>query len=323
MKTIASTLKSTLKNMYDVADVSAGFEYWFFKFLGFALSIFEYEDLPESIPSRELELLFILQGYATPFYDNNGYPVAVPTNIYGYDKYYTPNTGTYGNAIIPTKTLYFQNNTEHKQNAVLMFNNDLHTNIFYLRSDGALLSLIQRYARRMADLEASENIYTVKTRFGNAPVGSTDSVRNSIKNFIEKIRIGKFDTITDDSIINCFRTVDFGNNTNENLMTFATARDKIIEQFFRDIGVKMANQKKAQVTSNEIESDEQLLLISIDDMLKTREQGIKDFNEFFHTNATVKINPKYNRANFAESKSVNEQETVSESETEIGGDENE
>lgn len=306
MKTIASTIKASLKNMYDVADVSEGFKYWFFKFLGFALSIFEYENLPESIPSRELELLFILQGYATPFYDNKGFPVAVPTNIYGYDKYYTPNTGTYGNAIIPTKTLYFQNNTEHKQNAVLMFNNDIHTNVFYLRSDGALLSLIQRYARRMADLEASENIYTVKTRFGNAPVGSTESVRNSIMNFVNKICLGRFDTITDDSIINCFRTVDFGNKTNENLMTFATARDKIIEQFFRDIGVKMANQKKAQVTSNEVESDEQLLLISIDDMLKTRKQGLKDFNAFFHTNATVKINPKYNRANFTESKTETE-----------------
>ena len=322
MKTIASTLKMALKNMYDVSDVSAGFEYWFFKFLGFALSIFEYENLPESIPSRELELLLILQGYATPFYDNRGLPVAVPTNIYGYDKYYTPNSGTYGNAIIPTKTLYFQNNAEHTQNAVLMFNSDLHTNIFYLWSDGALLSLIQRYARRMADLEASENIYTVKTRFGNAPVGSTDSVRNSIKNFVDKIRVGKFDTITDDSIINCFRTVDFGNNTNENLMSFAAARDKIIEQFFRDIGVKMSNQKKAQVTSNEIESDEQLLLISIDDMLKTRKQGLDDFNRFFHTNATVRINPKYDRANFSEK--VNERGSGTEDKTEIkGGNENE
>ena len=256
MRTIANVIKNSLKNLYDVSDVSEGYRYWFYKFLGFTLSIFEYSGLPDSIPSRELELLLILQGYATPFYDNRGLPVAIPTSIYDFDRYYTPTRGTYGNAIIPTKQLYFQNNTKHPQNAVLMFNDDLQTNVFYLKSDGALLSLIQRYARRMADLEASENIYTVKTRFGNAPVGSTDSVRNSIKNFINKTKMGSFDTITDDSIINCFRTVDFGNNTNENLMTFATARDKIIEQFFRDIGVKMANQKKAQVTSNEIESDE-------------------------------------------------------------------
>lgn len=300
MKTISKIIKNSFKELYDVADVAEGYRYWFYKFLGFCLSIFEYEGLPVSIPSRELELLLILQGYATPFYDNKGYPVAIPTNIFDFDKYYTPTSGTYGNAIIPTKQLYFQNNTERPQNAVLMFNNDLQTNVFYLRSDGALLSLIQRYARRMADLEASENIYTVKTRFGSAPVGSTDAVRNSIKNFINKTKMGSFDTITDDSIINCFRTVDFGNRTNENLMSFQTARDKIIEQFFRDIGVKMANQKKAQVTNNEVESDEQLLLVSLDDMLKTREQGIKDFNKFFHTSASVRLNPKYDRTTFTD-----------------------
>lgn len=310
MRTIANVIKNSLNNMYDVSNVREGYRYWFYKFLGFSLSIFEYEGLPESIPSRELELLLILQGYATPFYDNHGKPVALPTSIFNFDMYYTPTTGTYGNAIIPTKQLYFQNNPNRTQNAVLMFNNDLQTNVFYLRSDGALLSLIQRYARRMADLEASENIYTVKTRIGGAPVGSTDAVRNSIRNFLNKIRLGSFETITDDSIISCFRTVDFGNTTNENLMSFQTARDKIIEQFFRDIGVKMSNQKKAQVTSTEVESDEQLLLVSLDDMLKTRKKGIEEFNKFFHTSASVRLNPKYDRTKFIEGeKSETETET--------------
>lgn len=300
MRTISRDIKKTLKELYSVADVSEGFRYWFFKLLGFCLTIFEYEGLPDSIPSRELELLFILQGYATPFYDNRGEPVALPTNIFGFDKYYTPDSGTYGNPIIPTKNLYFQNNTKHNQNAVLMFNDDLHTNVFYIHSDGGLLTLIKRYARRLADIESSENIYTVKTRFGNAPVGSTDAVRNSITNFVNKITLGKFENITDDSIINCFRTVDFGNTTSESLMSFQTARDKILEQFYRDIGVKMANQKKAQVSQDEVESDTQLLLINLDDMLKTREAGIRDFNAFFNTTATVRLNPKYNRMTFTE-----------------------
>ena len=306
METISKKIKNTLKNMYDVSDVRTGYDYWFFKLLGFCLSIFEYEGLPESIPSRELELLLILQGYATPFYDNHGDPVAIPTNIFGFDRYYTPINGTYGNALIPTKQLYFQNQSAHVQNAVLMFNDDLHTNIFYLRAESTLLTLIQRYARRLADLESSENIYTVKTRFGNAPVGGTDSVRNSIKAFINRVKLGGFDTISDDSIISCFRTVDFSNATNENLMSFQTARDKILEQFYRDIGVKMANQKKAQVSQDEIESDEQLLLISLDDMLKVRKKGIEDFNKFFHTKASVKINPKYDRSSFTKGGKENE-----------------
>lgn len=300
MKSVSRYVRKQLANMYPVADVSTGFDYWFYKLLAFCLSIFEYDGLPESLPSRELELLLILQGYATPFYWD-GKPVAIPTHIYDFDIYYTPTCGTYGNPIIPYKRLYFQNNDKHTQNAVLMFNSDIKTNVFNNYTiEGGLLTLICRYARRLADIESSENIYTVKTRFGTVPVAGKDSVRDSIKNFINNISAGKLDTITDDAIINCFRGVEFGNVTGENLMSFQTARDKIIEQFMRDIGVKFANQKKAQVNNDEIQSDEQLLLVSLEDMLKTRQQGINDFNKFFGTSATVKLNPKYDRTTFTD-----------------------
>ena len=75
--------------MYDVANVPIGYRYWYKKLLAFMLSIFEYENLPESLPSRELEMCLLLQGYATPFYDGDDI-VCVPTSIFGYDKYYKP-----------------------------------------------------------------------------------------------------------------------------------------------------------------------------------------------------------------------------------------
>lgn len=298
MKSVSRLLRKQIDNLYDVANVSTGFQYWFYKLLGFCISIFEYENLPGSIPSRELELLFILQGYATPFYWQ-GEPVAIPTHIYDFDIYYTPTTGTFGNPLIPYKRLYFQNNKNHKQNAVLMFNNDIQTNIFNNYTiEGSWITLISRYARRLADVESSENLYTIKSRFGNVPVSSKSTVRDSITNFINKVKAGELDAITDDPIINCFRTVEFGNTTSETLMSYQTARDKIIEEFMRDIGVKFANQKKAQVNNDEIQSDEQLLLVSLDDTLKTRKRGLEDFNKFFGTHTTVRINPKYDRSTF-------------------------
>ena len=298
MITGSKKIKKTLELMYNVANVPDGFAYWYLRLLEFVLSIFRYEGLPDSLPSRELELLLIIQGYATPFRKDNGDIVAIPSTLYGYDDYYTPTCASFGNPLIRTKRLYLTDVNRHKQNAVLMYNNELHNNIFYTNIDGSLNPLICRYARRLADLESSENIYTVKTRAGKAPVSGSDATNNSIINFINNILVGDMKkAIADDAVLSSFRTVEMGNDTSENLMSFQTARDKILEQFFREIGVKFYNSKKAQVTEIEAQADEQLLLISLKNVLRERERGIERFNKFFGTNARVYINEEYQREN--------------------------
>lgn len=294
--------------MYDVANVPAGYRYWYKKLLTFMLSIFEYEGLPESLPSRELELCLLLQGYATPFYDGEEI-VCVPTSIFGYDKYYKPTMGTYGNPLIMSKRLYFKDVLAHRQNAVLMFNDELHTNIFYSDINGGFNDLLCRYARRLADIESTENIYTVKLRMTSAPVGGDSAVNQNIVSYIKKMIVGDMkNSVTDDAVLSSFRSVEMGNGmSKETLMSIQAARDKILEQFLCEVGVKFRNSKKAQITEDESAADEQLLLVNPKNILKVREEGIDDFNKFFGTNAKVKLNPDIDRSNFFEGGAENDQ----------------
>ena len=62
---------------------------------------------------------------------------------------------------------------------------------------------------------------------------------------------------------------------------------------YRDLGVRMYQPKKAQVTESELESNDQLLLISLDDMLKSRKEGIEKVNEMFKLNIKVELNDKF------------------------------
>ena len=55
----------------------------------------------------------------------------------------------------------------------------------------------------------------------------------------------------------------------------------------------MNNPKKAQVNEEEIEANDQMLLISTDDMLKARLEGIEKVNAMYGTNITVKLNEKF------------------------------
>lgn len=300
MVSASKRLKDTIDSMYDVADVKVGFDYWFFKLLNFCLTIFEYDNLPGSLPKREIELNLLLTGHAVIFTDKADIVTAC-TTLYNFDRYYNPTQAVYAQPRMASKTLYLDNSIEaHKQNAVVIYNNDIKDNILYIPADGGLLTFISRYARRLADLESSENIYAVNSRLTSFPVGSTDGVIANIKKFFNSLVLGKREVIVDDAIINSFRNVDIvRSNIKDSINDILIARDKILEQFFRDIGVKFfADNKKAQLTDNEVEADNQLLLISLESMLKSRQEGINAVNEFYGLNIEVRISDNFNRENF-------------------------
>ena len=149
----------------------------------------------------------------------------------------------------------------------------------------------------LADIESSIDIYAVNTRQTSFPVGATDQVRTSLENFYNALAMGQKAVITDDMIIESFRNVDIaGNRNGDRINDLLIARDKILSMFFREIGIKFTQeQKKAQLTEDEVMADEQLLLLNVKDMLEVQKEGFERVNNHFGTNITVKLNPAYNR----------------------------
>ena len=116
----------------------------------------------------------------------------------------------------------------------------------------------------------------------------------SLKLFFKKLALGKRAIISDNSIIEEFRNVDINrSNIKDGLNELLIARDKVLEQYFREIGVKMYNSKKAQVTDDEVDANTQLLLISKDDMQDARDEGADMTNDLFGTDMIPKLNPKF------------------------------
>lgn len=293
MESTTKRIKKLLDNMYDVASVPDGFNYWFNKLLGYCLGMFEYEGLPESLPSRQIEINLLLTGHCVIFCDRKEI-VTCGTTLYDYDKYYDPTKAVFAQPKLLTKPLFLKG---ENKNAEVIYNNDLQNNVLYFQTDGGLLTFISRYARRLADVESTESIYSVNMRLSAFPVGGDDSTIASIKKFFNQLAIGKREVIADNAIIQQFRTIDIAKNTtNDSLNDIIQARDKILEQFLRDIGVKFfADNKRAQMTDEEVESNDQMLIISPDEMLKKRKEGLEKVNKFFGTKITVKLNDDFNR----------------------------
>ena len=282
-------LKEILQSMYNVSNVENGYNYWFNKLLCFCLGIFEYDGLPDTLPQREIELNLLLTGHCVIF-EKNGKLYTQPTSLYANEKsvYYYPTKAVYANPVLNSQSL------EIGKNAEVVYNNDLQDNIFYLPSDGGLRTFIARYARQLADIESTLNTYVVNMRLTSYPTASSDVVKKSIERFFEKMELGERAVISDNAIIEQFRNVDISrSNIKDGVNDILIARDKILEMFFRDIGVQMYNPKKAQVNEEELESNNQLLIISTKNMEKSRISGFKAVNNHWGINITPRLSEAF------------------------------
>lgn len=281
-------IKESLETMIAVNDVEAGYWFWFWKLYEIVSDIFIYDNLPAGLTSEVITNNLILTGHCCIIKKNNKY-FAPFSHIFDFDEYYQPTKMVYANPVVKDAKTY-----KIGKDCDIIYNTKLKHRVWNLKVDGGLVSYIGRYARQLADIESTINIYIVNKRAEGFPTADGEATANSIKAFFDKIAMGFRAVISDDAIINKFRQVDITNpNTHDGINDFLIARDKILEQFLRSIGVRMNNYKKAQVNEEELTVNNQLLIISVDNMQKAQQEGFDLFNKRNNENVIVRINDNY------------------------------
>lgn len=278
-----------LKNMYDVANVWSGYKYWYDKLLAYCLNIFEYKGLPTSLPAKEIESNLLITGHCVTFVPKKRSDIYTCfTDLSGFDEYYNPTKATYAQPKLGAGTLTLG------ENAVIIYNSDLQFSVLGQPIDGGLSTYLSRYARQLSDLESTINIKTVNERAPFMATADKDNVKDSVVDFFRKIILGERAVVTDSSIVPNLNAIDLGGkNSNEKIIDVILARDKILEQFYREIGVRFYQSKRAQVNTEEVSANNDMLLISLDDMLIARQEGIDKVNDMFGTSISVSINPAF------------------------------
>lgn len=289
-------IKDRLDSMYDTSDVSLNYRYWFTRLLNFTLELFKWKGLPDSINGREIEIQLQLSGHCV-LYMNKGEIKTSNTCIYDFDDYYNPIKFNYAQPKQGSKS----NLQIDSRTSCIVYNNILNDNIWNVPVDGSLYSFLGHYARQLADISSTINIYIVNMRISDYPVAKNDKTQKSLEKFFDMFRLGKHAIITqNDEIFDAFKNVERGKTrTPDTLMSLLDSQDRILEKFFRDIGVKFRQAKRAQMNEEEIESDEQLLLINPANMLEERRKGVKKINDTFGLSVSVDINENFKRDNFS------------------------
>lgn len=254
-------------------------------------SMFIYENLPESLPVREIEHNLIRYGACLIVRFAGGtYYAGVPAlrgqiNNYGFGE----------QAICTTrngKKVYDSFYNKDGSDAILIWNNSQYMPDFD----------IFRYANLFADVDKSINLNVINSRLHPIPVARDSKLKQAIDTIFKNIRKGKKSY----SVLNDVTFSDIVNNKDNAIpvlnLTDVTNADKIqyLSKLHDDLVARLgrlygqnisSNGKLAQQTIKELSGYDTLSAIIPYDRLACRKEAFENFGKFIGLeNVTVKFN---------------------------------
>lgn len=242
--------------------------------------IFKWENLPETIPQKSLELLLMLQGKATIADVPNKGLYALRSNLGGtLNAYYLPTQSIVTNPYIPfTKVL------EIDKDCIVIRN----TSVFQPLND-----MLDLYANLLADIDISIRIATINTRIVSLITASDESTKNSAEDYLKKIVEGKVGVILSNKFLESLKG---GLNTIQYSGQITSIKDLIelkqytLASWFNQLGLNANyNMKRESINESEADLNTESLMPLIDDMLQCRQEGAEAVNKMFGTNIKVDL----------------------------------
>lgn len=229
----------------------------------------------EDIPQKELEAIALIGGmccvtkYKGKLTAFNGWYSGAPTVYFDEWKDFAIFSPIYSK-ILKVDT-----------DCILLHNNS---------TNSPLYPLISEYAVLLAHNELTIiNVLINLRNTSGVPTVTNEAQKQSILAYRNSLCNGKINPVMDDA----FMGINFkGNemaNRNVNIKDLIETRKNLFDMFYNDIGVKTSWNKKGNMIAEEVKSDEPMLLININDMLKCRKDFCKRVNAKYGVNFSVEL----------------------------------
>ena len=246
-------------------------------------SMFKYDNLPDTIPQRMLELYLQSKGNCV-ITKVNGELYALVGGLGGEpDAYYRPTLYTVANPF-----LKFNKVLKINEDCVLIYNDSLMI---------GLMPMFSRYATQLVENDISMNIADINSRIISLISATDDRTRISAQQYLKDVTDGKLGIIADNSLINdnSIKAQVFGNSTSsDTIKNLIEYHQYIKASWFNDLGLNANyNMKREAINSSESALNDDALLPLIDDMLKCRKDAVDKINKMFGTNITVSLNSSW------------------------------
>ena len=243
-------------------------------------SMFEYKNLPETIPTRNLEIMLQLNGNVF-FTKVNGEYYVFTGGLGGeLDVYYEPTIYTVANP-----ALNFSKNLVIDKDGVL------------IRSDSygnGLLPMMQKYAALMVENEFTMRIANINSRISFLLSAADDRVKASAELFLKRVADGELGVLSDNSFLEDLTVHTVGDGNKQRMTDLIEYQQYLKAAWFNDLGINANyNMKRESISPDEAQLNDDALLPLIDDMLEERKRGLKKVNEMYGLDIEVDLDSSW------------------------------
>ena len=241
-------------------------------------SMFEYKNLPDTVPKKFLEM-YMQDGGVVCFTKHNGdYYCFFGGHGGRPDVYYIPTQFVVANPYLRfNKTLIIGKDCEVIYNDELMI---------------GMRDYINKYAVLLTDSLITLRQANINMRIPFLLTASDDKTLESAKLFMKKIYQGDFSIIStnefmDSNSLNMHVPQKTGGATITQLIEY---HQYLLASFYRGIGLDLSfNMKREALNSAETTMNDDVLAPKVDDMLRERREGVERINKHYGLNITVDL----------------------------------
>lgn len=247
---------------------SANYNYWFEYLMERVARLFEYNGLP--FPQKELELRLLTNGYCAIVPYKNTF-MACDCSMFGVTQYFDEFTNI-------TWATPVNSGTHTIDKMHILCNNDSLRN--------SIIPIVNHYAVELAHCSVTLVDCLVNKRTDTVFTAQTSTGEESIQLFINDLYEGKHRPIKDE-IFNSVKVNSFASSSVSFIECYELQKN-ILSSFFECFGIASPTLKKGNMTDDEVNRDNGLLLVNINDMLKSREEICAKLTDALGTKVTVK-----------------------------------
>lgn len=261
-----------------------------------SLTMFEWSNLPETIPAVELEKMLQINGYAViAKYQGNLY--AFQAGFSGQDPYNQPTKALVNNPALKNNTTYTIG-----EDCIVIKNDDMKQ---------GLNGIYEYYGQRLIENQITMLMTDYNLRMPFTISSSDDQTTQSAKMYLKKIIDGSLGVIGEQKLFKALSVTPTNSKQTASFADLYGYQQFIIAQLNNTIGLATNNNmKRERLTTNEIEVNKNASYPLVDNMLKNRQQAVDAINEMFDVNVSVEYSSIWRGINDNSDNSISDNDNV-------------
>lgn len=210
------------------------------------------------------------------------------------DEYYIPTLFTVANPILGSKQVRWRPLRDQTElNGVVIFNTDVDGVWMDGCPSHGLYELINQTACMLADNIISINSNQINSRVSAFFTAESEAQAVAAEAVLKKMYAGRpYQVLRSDILEKLGVNPIAAANVSSNITELVQLHNYIIGNFFQSIGIKSNNvRKNAHVLQEEIDAQNDILQVSILEILSSWQKGFDKVNELYGTDYQVELNP--------------------------------